>query len=196
MKKIEWINHLMYSFYSHNSGKGAHMSNFFPSKFIFEIDELQEVVELPQHILNELKQQYGQITCSWSEQGFMLAKCVVFMEKFPRDNMKIFKKLVNAKGPAECKSLGREVRGFKENVWKKYRCKAMYFSVLRKYKQNPHLAEKLLATESLTLVEASPTDLVWGVGLRSTDPRIVDPGQWKGLNLLGDCLMTVREQLH
>jgi len=70
----------------------------------------------------------------------------------------------------------------------------MYFNLIRKFSQNPRLQAQLLATDDDILVEASPYDKIWGVGLRETDPRINDPSQW-GKNFLGKCLGRVRDAL-
>ena len=64
-----------------------------------------------------------------------------------------------------------------------------------KFTQNEELKTQLLATAGTTLVEASPYDKIWGIGLAATDPRAEDPTQWKGLNLLGKILTQLREEL-
>ena len=45
------------------------------------------------------------------------------------------------------------------------------------------------------LVEASPVDAIWGIGLAASDPLAVEPATWQGLNLLGFALMEVRRRL-
>ncbi len=64
-----------------------------------------------------------------------------------------------------------------------------------KFRQNPPLAAALLATGDTILVEASPYDRIWGVGLKWNDPRILDQSLWLGTNLLGKALMKVRDVL-
>jgi ribA/ribD-fused uncharacterized protein len=64
-----------------------------------------------------------------------------------------------------------------------------------KFSQNAELKEFLLQTSSRVLVEASPYDQVWGIGLIESDERANDPAQWNGLNLLGFALMEVRSRL-
>lgn len=64
-----------------------------------------------------------------------------------------------------------------------------------KFSQHPDLKTFLLQTGERVLVEASPVDSIWGIGLAQDDPRIDNPLQWQGLNLLGFALMKVRDQL-
>lgn len=62
-----------------------------------------------------------------------------------------------------------------------------------KFSQNKELKEILLNTENKVLVEASPQDRIWGIGLEQNNFDAVNPAKWRGLNLLGFALMEVRE---
>jgi len=66
---------------------------------------------------------------------------------------------------------------------------------LAKFSQNPDFRDFLLTTKNRILVEASPVDKIWGIGLAADDKKIENPRLWKGLNLLGFALMEVRKQL-
>lgn len=66
---------------------------------------------------------------------------------------------------------------------------------LEKFAQNPGLQRYLLDSGNRVLVEASPLDRIWGIGLEARDPAAADPERWQGLNLLGFALMEVRERL-
>jgi predicted NAD-dependent protein-ADP-ribosyltransferase YbiA (DUF1768 family) len=45
------------------------------------------------------------------------------------------------------------------------------------------------------LVEASPRDRVWGIGISAGHEHATDPARWRGLNLLGFALMEARAGL-
>jgi len=77
----------------------------------------------------------------------------------------------------------------------KVRFDAVYEGCLAKFQQNPDAAKVLLATVGLEIVEASPYDKVWGIGMSANDPRAINKSQWQGDNLLGLVLEKVREQL-
>ena len=93
------------------------------------------------------------------------------------------------------KALGRQVAGFHEKVWKKHRWEIVYDNNNAKFNQNPHLLQSLMDTAGGDLVEASPSDRVWGIGMHEKDARKVDPSRWKGLNLLGKILTQLREDI-
>jgi ribA/ribD-fused uncharacterized protein len=57
------------------------------------------------------------------------------------------------------------------------------------------LKDYLINTGNRIIVEASPVDRIWGVGLAADNPEIIDPNKWNGLNLLGYALMEVRDRL-
>ncbi|MEV0783024.1 NADAR family protein [Streptomyces sp. NPDC050423] len=102
---------------------------------------------------------------------------------------------VAAKSPAEAKKVGRLVRGFDEAVWERERYGLVVAGSRHKFGQDPALREFLLGTGERVLVEASPMDRIWGIGLAADDPRAQDPAAWRGLNLLGFALMDARSGL-
>jgi ribA/ribD-fused uncharacterized protein len=104
-------------------------------------------------------------------------------------------RILNSAGPDKAKSLGRAVRGYDETTWKEHRSGIVMRSNLEKFGQHAALKEFLLATGDQVLVEASPKDRIWGIGLGEDDPDAARPQCWQGLNLLGFALMWVREQL-
>lgn len=104
--------------------------------------------------------------------------------------------ILAAAHPGGAKQLGRQVRGFDETAWEKARFDVVVRGNEAKFTQNPELGEFLRATGGRILVEASPVDRVWGIGLAENDPGAGDPAAWKGLNLLGFALMEVRRRIH
>lgn len=104
-------------------------------------------------------------------------------------------KILQAKDPAAAKALGRRVSGYDDATWAARRFDAVVEGNHAKFSQNPALGAYLRTTGSQVLVEASPVDPVWGIGLAQGDPRAGDPNTWLGLNLLGFALMVVRSRL-
>jgi ribA/ribD-fused uncharacterized protein len=94
--------------------------------------------------------------------------------------------------PRDVKEIGRHVRDFDEDEWARHRFQIVAAGSYAKFSQNPSLKAYLLGTGSRVLVEASPTDRVWGIGLAAKDPLARDPKRWGGLNLLGFALMHAR----
>ncbi|MDX8052753.1 NADAR family protein [Lentzea sp. BCCO 10_0798] len=107
----------------------------------------------------------------------------------------VAERVLAARTPGEAKALGREVSGFSDAEWVSARLEIVVEGNLAKFGQDPALRSYLLGTGSRVLVEASPQDRVWGIGLVASDPRAADPAQWLGLNLLGEALMEVRSRL-
>jgi ribA/ribD-fused uncharacterized protein len=93
------------------------------------------------------------------------------------------------------KALGRGVQGFDDAVWEAERFGIVLHGSVAKFGQNAALGEFLLGTGERLLVEASPVDRIWGIGLAADDERAKDPRRWRGLNLLGFALMQAREAL-
>ncbi|MEU7166503.1 NADAR family protein [Streptomyces morookaense] len=97
--------------------------------------------------------------------------------------------------PQQAKAAGRSVRGFDEEQWRRHRFELVVQGSVHKFAQHPELRAFLLGTGDRVLVEASPLDRVWGIGLAADDERAQDPAQWRGLNLLGFALMEARQRL-
>jgi ribA/ribD-fused uncharacterized protein len=103
--------------------------------------------------------------------------------------------ILAATHPQEAKSLGRSVRNFDQAVWEAERFGIVTDASVAKFAQNADLRAFLLGTGSRVLVEASPRDRVWGIGLSAGHDDAERPGQWRGLNLLGFALMEARDRL-
>jgi len=104
-------------------------------------------------------------------------------------------KILVAGKPAVAKKLGREVKNFDLVVWKANMRKIVANGSYLKFSQNPNLLEFLKTTGNKVLVEASPFDPHWGIGMSKADAENVSPEDWKGTNWLGWCLMEARERI-
>lgn len=103
--------------------------------------------------------------------------------------------VVESPDPARAKALGRTVAGFSAQRWAKHRFDAVVAGNLAKFTAHPDLRRYLLGTGDQVLVEASPVDAVWGIGLAAARPEARHPRRWPGTNLLGFALMRVREEI-
>ncbi|MFD9487572.1 NADAR family protein [Streptomyces sp. NPDC059991] len=102
---------------------------------------------------------------------------------------------LTATSPAAAKKAGRLVRDFDDEVWKRERYGIVLAGSLHKFGQSPELKAYLLSTGNRVLVEASPLDRIWGIGLPADAPEAEDPSKWRGENLLGFALMEARGRL-
>lgn len=103
--------------------------------------------------------------------------------------------ILAAPHPHAAKKLGREVRGFDGATWERHREELVVEGNVAKFGQDAALRDYLLGTGSRVLVEASPVDRIWGIGLAADDEAAADPARWRGLNLLGFALMETRRRL-
>lgn len=131
----------------------------------------------------------GGVTFTHAEQYMMYAKAMLFGDREAAD------RILAADHPRDQQAIGRTVQGFDEAVWVLFREGVVFAGNLARFRQNAEQRELLFATRGTTLVEASPHDRVWGIGLAADDPRALDRSQWLGLNLLGEALTRVREVL-
>ena len=131
----------------------------------------------------------GENTFNCAEQYMMHGKALLFKDT------ETAAKILAAAHPRQHKALGRKVTPFDDAVWKREREGIVRAGSRAKFTQNAELLDKLLATAGTTLVEASPYDKIWGIGLAATDARAKDPAQWKGQNLLGKILTELRDEL-
>lgn len=122
-----------------------------------------------------------------AEHWMMAQKALLFVDK------EIYDKIIIAKSPAEAKALGRQVRNFDETTWNHKRFEIVVRGSLEKFTQHKDLKEFLLNTKERVLVEASPIDRIWGIGLKADSDKAENPKRWNGLNLLGFALMEVRD---
>ena len=110
-------------------------------------------------------------------------------------DIEIFSKILDSTDPKEIKALGREVKNFDPKIWNQHKFEIVVKGNLCKFGENQELKEFLLSSGNKILVEASPYDKIWGIGMKEGTPGIDNPTNWKGENLLGFALMEVRDEL-
>jgi len=121
-----------------------------------------------------------------SEQAFMWEKAKFFNDDYTADLILL------STVPYQAKKLGRQVKNYNDEMWSDVRYKFMYEINIAKWRK---MEDLILSTGDKILVEASPFDKIWGVGLGENDNKILDDNNWKGLNLLGEVLMDVRRKI-
>ncbi|WP_245616879.1 NADAR family protein [Amycolatopsis taiwanensis] len=128
-------------------------------------------------------------TFTTAEHYMMWRKAMLF------DDPGSAEQILRAPHPHRAKQLGRGVQGFDQDRWEARRYEIVVTGSVAKFGQHPELRRFLLGTGERVLVEASPRDSVWGIGLTQDDSRANDPEQWPGLNLLGFALAEARKVL-
>lgn len=129
------------------------------------------------------------ITYNCCEQYMMHQKAITF------DDLIIADEVLATKSPKDQKALGRLIKDFNKAKWDEVCVGIVYKGNLAKFSQNADLKKELLNTGTRVLVEASPFDPIWGIGLGENDNKAVNPALWRGTNLLGWSIMLVRNEL-
>jgi ribA/ribD-fused uncharacterized protein len=124
-----------------------------------------------------------------AEQFMMAEKARLFHDE------DALQKIMQAYDPMEQKKMGRRVQGYDDALWKEHCFDAVVRGNVAKFSQNEKLRDFLLSTGDKILVEASPKDNVWGIGLDEESPDAANPKRWPGTNLLGFALMEVRDKI-
>ena len=153
--------------FEYNFFWGGYLSNWFESSFI--VDNVYY----------------------WCMEQYMMAKKAELFGDF-----EIQEEIMKSLSQKEIKGLGRQIRNFNDDIWDKNKIKIVFEGNYAKYKSNPKLKSYLINQRNKILVEASPYDNIWGIGLSKNDlPLIENPNNWKGTNLLGFILMDVRDKI-
>ena len=122
-----------------------------------------------------------------AEQYMMAKKALLFKDK------DTYKDIMNSKHPREQQKFGRKIKNFDQKIWDSNCQLIVYQGNYFKFSQNKELLKVLLSTGNTILVEASPYDKIWGVGLSENVSLILDKKNWKGQNLLGYILTNLRD---
>jgi len=176
------------AFCSHNKNKytntflggdEAIFSNWYVSPFTFTKEDFKNYLGI-----NAKQQNFVSV-----EQAMMFGKAILFKD------FEVATEILKTNDQKVIRELGRKVKNYNEIDWQNKRYNYVKGLILEKFKQNDVLLQILKKTGNKTLVEGAWYDKIWGVGLADTDPLIQDPKNWKGQNLLGKCLMEVRDLL-
>ena len=172
-------------FYSEHGQHGI-FSNFYPSPFHFDLPIL---LLFGDAVCNRPHGFRTPVAVQWSEQAIMLCKAAAFGDS------RCYNSILAAASPMEAKRLGRTVRNFDEHRWDGLVCEIAREVVSQKFTKVDGYAARLRATGTKVLAEASETDSIWGIGMRSDDRCCGTPSKWRGTNILGWALMQARDQL-
>jgi ribA/ribD-fused uncharacterized protein len=139
----------------------------------------------------------------WYDAGFEIdnihyptAEHYMMAEKarlFGDDEM--LEQILTSVHPRKAKQLGREVKHYDETRWQEQRFEIVTTGNMAKFSQNEKLKTFLLNSGNRVLVEASPRDRIWGIGMGTSNPDVENPAKWRGLNLLGFALMEARYRI-
>lgn len=124
-----------------------------------------------------------------AEHWMMSKKALLFGDQQTNE------KILNSTKPGEAKALGREVAGYDDQKWNGNKYEIVKTGNIHKFSQNQKLREFLINTQDRIIVEASPVDPIWGIGMAEDHKDIKNPQAWRGENLLGFALMEVRDEL-
>ena len=102
-------------------------------------------------------------------------------------------KVLASETPDIAKQLGRKVSNFDATIWEENAFNYVTQGNLLKFSQHEQLKEFLISTGNSVIVEASPYDKIWGIGLAEHDDTSRNPDTWKGTNLLGFAIMEARD---
>lgn len=123
------------------------------------------------------------------EQYMMAEKALLFKD------MEMYQKIRSSSDPASQKAYGRAVQNYNDKEWNLQRLDSVFSANMYKFSQNQKMKKLILSTKGKILVEASPRDKIWGIGLDRYDAIRISADKWPGKNYLGKVLMLVRECL-
>lgn len=121
-----------------------------------------------------------------AEQYMMYIKALLFNDE------ETAAAIMKTSDPSRQKAWGRKVKGFDPEVWGRVAVPLMVPALVEKFLQSKECLEEILSSDDDIIVEASPKDFIWGIGLSEDDPRALDKSQWLGTNWLGEALMQAR----
>lgn len=127
-----------------------------------------------------------EVNCA--EQAMMLHKAKMF------NDMETYELIKNTSHPRDQKALGRMVKNFDKHKWDVFCLDIVTNINVDKFRHAKAWKELLYLTHPHLLVEASPNDMIWGIGMGVDNPNLLDTSIW-GSNYLGRTLTTARSIL-
>jgi ribA/ribD-fused uncharacterized protein len=124
-----------------------------------------------------------------NEQYMMARKALLFEDKYALEQ------IMRSNNPSVQKSLGKKVKKFDKDKWEAIAKEVVYDANYAKFTQNEDCLKELMASGDKIIVEASPYDCIWGIGMSCDDPGVTDEKNWRGTNWLGEAIMKVRENI-
>lgn len=162
------------------------LSQWWPSEFM-ATSAISSVVAMADP--DKIRKSYPEIFTYKNCEQYMMHNKAMIMGDFESHV-----KILAESNPKAVKELGRNIRNFNQQLWDKLKILVVAQGNYQKFLQNKELYSYLMSTSRRTLVEASPYDNIWGVGISQESDRILSEGNWTGKNLLGKCLMDVRDR--
>ncbi len=128
-------------------------------------------------------------TYNCAEQYMMAEKALLF------EDQEAWELIMASIDPKEMKALGKKIKKFNQEDWDAAKYSIVLNGNYHKFSQNEEMMAFLIGTGNKILVEASPLDTIWGIGLSENNSKAHNPTTWRGSNLLGFALMEVRDEL-
>jgi ribA/ribD-fused uncharacterized protein len=104
-------------------------------------------------------------------------------------------KIMASSNPGEMKRLTKNLPNFCQKTWEENAQEIAHTAILHKFQQNKNLLQYLISTGDKVLVEASPYDKWWGIGLDKDEKNILGKKMSWGKNVQGSILMRVRREM-
>ncbi|CAH6421545.1 Domain of unknown function (DUF1768)-containing protein [uncultured virus] len=102
-------------------------------------------------------------------------KALMFAKnQFELENLKIYQKILTSNNQSNIKKLGSCIKGFDEKIWELWKYKIVVNGNYLNFSQNEQMKKILIDTADRELVEASPYDKIWGIGLNEHDLKITN----------------------
>ena len=102
--------------------------------------------------------------------------------------------IISSADRCEQNEISSQIVGFDSQVWTECRYRVAVEGNLAKFSQDATRRQALLDTHDRILVDANPSDRVWGIGFSAMQEEAYESSNW-GQNLTGRALMEARDLL-